>query len=186
MATQPAHQAMETTVRDAGAFPPRVSVLLTGCVVGLAGASIAIGGVEARYAALLTWVLVALVTIACVFRPRFALPAGVAGAAIFDGLVLYQHVASHASGRPQLAASIILTSLTLLVLGVALHILMRELGTAFERSPGLPAGDGSLQDETTGAYRSSYLPRLLAEEVERGRRSKRSFTVCLVGTDDWR
>jgi diguanylate cyclase (GGDEF)-like protein len=73
-------------------------------------------------------------------------------------------------------------------LPLGIGMLSSELAAAFAaiRKAQVPAAAPSTQDETTGAYRRSYLYKLLEEEVERGRRSKRSFTVCLVGLDDWR
>jgi diguanylate cyclase (GGDEF)-like protein len=69
------------------------------------------------------------------------------------------------------------------VLPVAVALISRELRRTLR--PVQPIAEQPAQDESTGAYRSSSLNGILQEEVERGRRSKRSFTVCLVGLDDW-
>jgi len=188
MLSQSGKQRSELGARAVNQPGAQRSAALIISVLGLITALIMIGALERHALALLTWALLVLVTLACFSRPRESMLAGAASAVAFDLWAIFQHLSRHVDGRAQLGFSIGLTSLTLLILPLARRALVRELNAAHEQLPMPPSGptDGSPQDETTGAYRAAYLDRLLEEEVERGRRSKRSFTVCLVGLDDWR
>jgi diguanylate cyclase (GGDEF)-like protein len=169
-------------------IPNQVSRTLVAAFLALAAASMLVGGLESHKDAAWTATLLAVVAGVCLTRPRYDLPAGGVAAAGFAAFLLGHHLESHARGSLGLCVSIGLTSLTLLLLPLSVRMLTRRFGRALadSKQAQTESTDSSPQDEATGAYRRSYLNRLLEEEVERGRRSKRSFTVCLVGLDDWR
>jgi len=187
MLSQSANQSNESGAQAVNQAVARLYTALTISVLGLITAPIVIGVLERHELALLTWALLLLVALAGFSRPRQSIVAGAAAAIVFDLWAAFEHLSRHVDGPVQLGLSIGITSLTLLVLPLALRALTQELNAALDQMREHQNGpaDLSTQDATTGAYRASYLTRLLEEEVERGRRSKRSFTVCLVGVDDW-
>lgn len=151
-------------------------------VLALVGASAAIGLADRRDRASLAWALLALVSMLSFTRRRLrdGLVAGVVAAAAFAALVVVQDRMAGGGPRGPLAASIAVSVLVLVVAPVAVRLLTRELRLQQERIDQL-----ARRDEATGAYRPGYLASFLQEEVERGRRSERSFTVCLLGLDRW-
>jgi diguanylate cyclase (GGDEF)-like protein len=169
-------------------IPFGLSVALLVVVLGLVGASAAIGVVDRVDRAILAWALLAFVSMISFLRPRLlvGLAVGVASTAAFSILLNVQNAAAGRGPRLSLLMSELVTGLVLCAAPVLICFLTRRLGRSLSLAGQQQViAEQSGRDETTGAYRSGTLKSFLQEEVERGKRGKRTFTVCLLGLDKW-
>lgn len=167
----------------------RFDVAVLVFVLALVAASAAIGIVDRLDRAILAWSLLGLVSTLSLLRPRLrdGLIGGVGASAIFGLLVGVQYAAAGRGPAVPLAAPILISTVVFCCMPLALRFLTRELHRVLSQIRLQQQMIDSLarRDESTGAYRPHYLETFLQEEVERGRRSQRSFTICLVGIDRW-
>jgi diguanylate cyclase (GGDEF)-like protein len=169
-------------------LPRGLSAALVVVVLGLVGASAAIGVADRADRAVLAWALLAFVAVVSFMSRRLlvGLAAGIASTAAFGVLISVQDAVAGRGPRLALMISDVVTGLTLCAMPIGIRLLMRELNRSFSLVGAQQVTtELSSRNESTGAYRSDTLKTFLQEEVERGKRGKRTFTVCLLGLDKW-
>ena len=185
-------QSTDTTATSGlalGRLPFRYQAAVLIAILGAGAAAAAIGLVDRLDRAAAAWALLLLVAVLSLLRPRLWLNllASLAASVAFGALIAVQERTAGRGPADLISLPVFVSIAALWCMPLALRLLMCEPQRLLSQIRlQQQVIDGlARQDERTGAYRPQHLDAFLREEVERGRRSQRSFTICLVGIDRW-